>query len=50
VELVVGIDLGKIIIADIIHLVFSFANKEIMQYYTNSDVAKDFLEGLPSGK
>ncbi len=41
--MIVGIDPGKIVIANVIQLVFSFPNKEIMEYYTNSDVRKDFI-------
>mgnify|MGYP000090440708 CR=1 FL=1 len=42
VEFVVGIDLGKIVIADVIYLVFSFAKKEIMKHYTNSAEANSY--------
>jgi hypothetical protein len=44
VELVVGIDLGKIIITNVIHLIFSFSYKEIMKNYANSNVVKDLFE------
>jgi hypothetical protein len=51
VKLVGGsIDLRKIVVADIIQLIFSFPNKKIVEYYTNSDIAKICFEQLLAGK